>query len=413
MTDIAIQVQGLGKRYTIGGERQPYRTLRESITGLFRPRPAAPDKTFWALKDVTFTINRGEVVGIIGRNGAGKSTLLKVLSRITEPTEGGADINGRVGSLLEVGTGFHPELTGRENVYLNGAILGMHRAEIAGKFDEIVAFAETEKFLDTPVKFYSSGMYTRLAFAVAAHLDPEILIVDEVLAVGDAAFQRKCLGRMGEVAQLGRTVVFVSHNMSAVTALCRTAVLMRRGRVQARGTAAEMAALYQAESLNDLSPAMGLRDVRRTGTGRGRFAALSTVVVDAQGRCRPDVPPHTGCDLRITVDVETAVGLAECNVAVIIYDGNGYRLVDANSAIHGRFLSLPAGGRASVTFDLANVLLKPDTYLVGLWLGRAAIEAVDDVETAGTITMAAPPAGARHTEVFPGPYQCSFTVAGV
>ncbi len=246
MGDISIRVEGLSKQYCIGGKREEYKTLRDTLTDVL----AAPfrragkllrnqatdaaelDETIWALKDVSFEIKRGEVVGIIGRNGAGKSTLLKILSRITEPTMGFADIYGRVGSLLEVGTGFHPELTGRENIYLNGAILGMKRAEIERKFDEIVAFAEIEKFIDTPVKHYSSGMYLRLAFAVAAHLEPEILLVDEVLAVGDARFQKKCLGKMGDVAKKGRTVVFVSHNMAAVTQLCQKAVWLEGGQIQ-------------------------------------------------------------------------------------------------------------------------------------------------------------------------------------
>src|SRR5256884_1157254 len=217
MSDVAIRVAGLGKQYQIGGDRKPYRTIRESITDtvlgpLRRLRAGLSadavngEKAFWALKDVSFQVKNGEAVGIIGRNGAGKSTLLKILSRITEPTEGEVEIAGRVGSLLEVGTGFHPELTGRENIYLNGAILGMKRSEIDRKFDEIVAFSEIEKFLETPVKHYSSGMYTRLAFAVAAPLEPEILVVDEGLAVGDAAFQKKCLGKMGDVAKAGRTV---------------------------------------------------------------------------------------------------------------------------------------------------------------------------------------------------------------
>ncbi|HEY0008052.1 MAG TPA: ABC transporter ATP-binding protein, partial [Tepidisphaeraceae bacterium] len=239
MSDIAIKVQGLGKRFRIG-QRGPYRTFRESImqtlSAPYRrltapPAPKEDAGTFWALKDVNFEVKRGEVVGIIGRNGAGKSTLLKVLSRITKPTEGSIELHGRVGSLLEVGTGFHPELTGRENIYLNGAILGMRRGEIAKKFDEIVAFAETEKFLDTPVKHYSSGMYTRLAFAVAAHLEPEILIVDEVLAVGDAEFQKKCLGKMKDVAGEGRTVLFVSHSMASLQRLCDRGILLQSGRV--------------------------------------------------------------------------------------------------------------------------------------------------------------------------------------
>ena len=255
MGDTAIRVSDLGKRYRIG-EREPYRALRDVLTRAlrapFRRRAGhatpgggkADSKHFWALKDVSFEIQRGEVVGIIGRNGAGKSTLLKVLSRITRPTEGRAEIRGRVGSLLEVGTGFHPELTGRENIFLNGAILGMKRAEMRRKLDEIVAFAEIEKFIETPVKHYSSGMYVRLAFAVAAHLEPEILLVDEVLAVGDVAFQRKSLGKMEDVGKQGRTVLFVSHNMAAVNRLCRHAIWLSEGRLQLMGVADQVVAAY-------------------------------------------------------------------------------------------------------------------------------------------------------------------------
>ena len=247
--DTAIAVDKVSKRYEIGVERaKRYRTLRESITDGFVSQwkrfraPAQPlvsaspaSGIYWALKDVSFEIQPGEVVGIIGRNGAGKSTLLKILSRITEPTSGRAAIRGRIGSLLEVGTGFHPELTGRENIYLNGSILGMSRREIDRKFDEIVAFAEVEQFLDTPVKRYSSGMYVRLAFAVAAHLEPEILLVDEVLAVGDAQFQKKCLGKMDDIAKGGRTVLFVSHQMSAVQRLCKQCLLLEKGRLKSFG----------------------------------------------------------------------------------------------------------------------------------------------------------------------------------
>lgn len=246
MSDVAIRAENLGKRYRLG-QREPYKTLRDVVTDAFtapfrrwrKPNFSISESGFgdpksdyiWALKDVSFEIKQGEVVGVIGRNGAGKSTLLKVLSRTTEPTEGYVEIYGRIGSLLEVGTGFHPELTGRENIYLNAAILGMKKREIDRKFDEIVDFAEVEKFLNTPVKHYSSGMYVRLAFAVAAHLEPEILLVDEVLAVGDAAFQKKCLGKMGGVAKEGRTVLFVSHNMAAVRSLCSHAFLLDGGKV--------------------------------------------------------------------------------------------------------------------------------------------------------------------------------------
>src|SRR5919205_468175 len=251
MSDIAIRCEGLGKQYRIG-QRESYRALRDSIADTARapfrllrsafkgsePDAAGSDAagSFRALDDVSFEIKRGEVVGVIGRNGAGKSTLLKILSRITAPSEGEVDIRGRVGSLLEVGTGFHPELTGRENIYLNGAILGMRRAEIARKFDEMVAFAEVEKFIDTPVKRYSSGMYVRLAFAVAAHLEPEILLVDEVLAVGDAEFQKKCLGKMNEVASSGRTILFISHNLGVIANLCTRGLLLSHGSVVVDGS---------------------------------------------------------------------------------------------------------------------------------------------------------------------------------
>jgi lipopolysaccharide transport system ATP-binding protein len=270
MSETVIKVENLSKQYRIGA-REGYRTFRETLVDAAKApfvrlsgalskglraksspgslpsavggRPS-PDNIIWALKDVSFEVKQGEVVGIIGRNGAGKSTLLKILSRITEPTEGRVELRGRVGSLLEVGTGFHPELTGHENIYLYGAILGMDRWEITRKFDEIVAFAELEKFIDTPVKKYSSGMYMRLAFAVAAHLEPEILLVDEVLAVGDAAFQKKCLGKMGDVSKAGRTILFVSHNMSAVRALCNRGLFLHQSRISADDKIAKVISLY-------------------------------------------------------------------------------------------------------------------------------------------------------------------------
>lgn len=250
MSNIALRVENISKQYRIGAPHRQHNTLRDqwaaTVKTVFWPKQQKTDdnRTIWALKDISFDVTQGEAVGIIGRNGAGKSTLLKVLSRITKPTSGRATINGRAGSLLEVGTGFNSELTGRENIYLNGAILGMTRTEIKSRFDEIVAFAELEKFVDTPVKRYSSGMYMRLAFAVAAHLEPEILIVDEVLAVGDAAFQRKCLNKMGDVTQKGRTVLFVSHNMPAITRLCPRTILLEKGQILQDGLSSEVASVY-------------------------------------------------------------------------------------------------------------------------------------------------------------------------
>ncbi len=305
MGDIAIQVEGLGKRYHIGRQQAGYETIRETVTRmilspfrkaerLMRGQASAAaglDETIWALRDVSFEVQHGEVLGIIGRNGAGKSTLLKILSRITEPTEGYADVYGRIGSLLEVGTGFHPELTGRENIYLNGAVLGMKRAEIAGKFDEIVAFAEVERFVDTPVKHYSSGMYLRLAFAVAAHLEPEILVVDEVLAVGDAAFQRKCLGKMGDVAREGRTVLFVSHNMVAVRNLCSRTIWLQDGCIFQVGETTAVTEDYlryslRSETVDDIS-FYNCRSCRRSSIsldsrGNSQNGQTGNVVVNGQ-----------------------------------------------------------------------------------------------------------------------------------
>ena len=271
MSDLAVHVAGLGKMYRIGGERKRYGTLRDALTSaVMRPverirNPGAATHTsddLWALRAVDLDVERGDTLGVIGGNGAGKTTLLKILSHITDPTEGRVEIRGRVGSLLEVGTGFHPELTGRENIQLNGAILGMSRAEIKSKFDEIVEFSEIGRFLETPVKRYSTGMYVRLAFAVAAHLEPEILIVDEVLAVGDVGFQKKCLGKMEDVAGRGRTVLFVSHNMTAVRSLCRTAVQIKAGRIVDEGDAGTVVARY-------LDQQAGSAASVRLETGRG------------------------------------------------------------------------------------------------------------------------------------------------
>jgi lipopolysaccharide transport system ATP-binding protein len=250
VNDYAVEVHDIGKRYRIGAAPAAYRTFRETLTEPFNKSKSkhhgkmTDDNSFWALKDISFNVKQGQALGIIGRNGAGKSTLLKILSRVTEPTVGSASIKGRVGSLLEVGTGFHPELTGRENIYLNGAILGMRRTEIDRKLDEIIAFSEVEEFIDTPVKRYSSGMYLRLAFAVAAHLEPEVLVVDEVLAVGDAEFQRKCLGKMTDVTNEGRTILFVSHNMSAILRLTNETIVLEKGKMVMRAPSVEAVDYY-------------------------------------------------------------------------------------------------------------------------------------------------------------------------
>lgn len=296
-----ITVEHLGKRFQLRHKQQErYTALRdvmaERVKGLFRRSAGETTEEFRALDDVSFTVNAGDRVGIIGRNGAGKSTLLKILSRITPPSSGRVTIDGRVASLLEVGTGFHPELTGRENIFLNGAILGMSRAEIASKFDEIVAFAEVERFLDTPVKRYSSGMYVRLAFAVAAHLEPEILVVDEVLAVGDAAFQRKCLGRMEQVSGEGRTVLFVSHNMEAVQKLCNTGLLLSKGRLIASGGMDEVIDRYVHESAEQ-QRIFHIAPPADEDRAPGR--ALSAWITQMDGHVGNEVPAGRGWDLHV------------------------------------------------------------------------------------------------------------------
>ncbi|MBI3650479.1 MAG: ABC transporter ATP-binding protein [Acidobacteria bacterium] len=303
-----ITVENVSKQYRLGTRDASYGTLRDSIVRSIRaPFSKSQSKkgngveTIWALKDVGFEVKPGEVVGIIGRNGAGKSTLLKILARIVEPTTGNIKLYGRVGSLLEVGTGFHPELSGRENIYLNGAILGMKRAEIERKFDEIVAFAEIEKFIDTPVKHYSSGMYMRLAFAVAAHLEPEILIVDEVLAVGDAGFQKKCLEKMRDVGEHGRTVLFVSHNMSAITRLCKRAILLGDGQVLADGTAHKVASSYLNSGLGTTAVREWQDLEKAPGNDIVRLYAIRVVDEDGQLTDVVDIRKPIGLEMEYAV----------------------------------------------------------------------------------------------------------------
>ena len=300
MSDAVIRVENLSKKYIIGHQKQErYTALRDVVSngiknfakGLIGKRDRDSEdisEEFWALKDVSFEIKQGDRVGIIGRNGAGKSTLLKILSRITEPTSGKISIKGRVSSLLEVGTGFHPELTGRENIYLNGAVLGMDKVEIKKKFDEIVDFAEVEKFLDTPVKRYSSGMYVRLAFAVAAHLEPEILIIDEVLAVGDAQFQKKCLGKMKDVSGEGRTVIFVSHSMPTITSLCSEAILLDKGKIVSRGSVSDVVMNYYTTSGNFSPASINYTESDRL-VGDEYVKMLSGRVINSSGEITPDI----------------------------------------------------------------------------------------------------------------------------
>jgi len=406
MSDIAIRVENLSKLYRIGTAGRPrYETLYDKIAGaggrlldrLRRPlvthsaihipqsEIGNPQSDYiWALKDVSFEVKRGEVVGIIGRNGAGKSTLLKILSRITEPTEGRAYVYGRVGSLLEVGTGFHPELTGRENIYLNGAILGMRKAEIDRKFDEIVAFAEIEKFIDTPVKFYSSGMYVRLAFAVAAHLDPEILLVDEVLAVGDAAFQKKCLGKMGEVAAGGRTVLFVSHNMAAIQGLCGKAMWVDAGHIRLIGLPEEAITEYvlataEGKGQIDLTHIANGRE----GSGVLRFTGWS--IVDERFGEGYQVGCNHACEFRIRYESDAARELKEVSVALTIKDIYGTPLLTGATVFLDRdFASVPSSGIFVCRFD--HLPLLPNVYKVHLWC-KVGGQVADRIPDAGTFRV--------------------------
>lgn len=373
MSNISIKAEKLSKMYNIGLAQQRHDTLRDQLVDIvstpFRGRRKEKENgTFWALKDVSFEVMRGDVLGIIGRNGAGKSTLLKLLSRITEPTSGRAIINGRVGSLLEVGTGFHPELTGRENVFLNGAILGMKRSEIVRNFDEIVEFAEIEKFLDTPVKRYSSGMYVRLAFAVAAHLEPEILLVDEVLAVGDVAFQKKCLGKMGDVAKQGRTVLFVSHNLAAISNLCDRACLIVQGKLATTGRPEDVIEVYM-RSINQFGPSSSLEDKsllniqNREGEGQLRFASMK--IYDNQGseisllKC--------GEDITFKIGYSGNVDLMNKNVVMSIafFDIFGRPLFLCRSDLQGmEYYQIPQNG--SVSCQISKLPLPPGDYRINL-----------------------------------------------
>lgn len=394
MPQTAIEVKNLYKQFFIGTSRTRNDTLRDLISAtLTAPvrylnnlgKKSIPhdqnhlsEGTIWALKDISVSIQAGEVFGIVGRNGAGKSTLLKILSRITEPTRGRAIVYGRVGSLLEVGTGFHPELTGRENIFLNGAILGMHRTEIRRKFDEIVAFAEIEKFLELPVKRYSSGMYVRLAFAVAAHLEPEILLVDEVLAVGDAAFQRKCLGKMDDVAREGRTILFVSHNMNAIQRLCPKSILLESGQLVMNGPTPEIVKAYLSSGAGAVQPDqwIDISDQSRGGTGEAKFSAIrfTSSNPDTHGNLFTDGPMRI--DLNINSDQSRSIG----SMAVTLYDQYGTKLVNADSLALGKNIVLKSGAN-EITFRIQQLHLNPGIYILGLWMANPSGDVFDTLSS--------------------------------
>jgi lipopolysaccharide transport system ATP-binding protein len=388
MSNAIIQVENLGKRYRIRHQREGQRyvalrdVLADKVKSLFCRNGQAqngeqqPIEDFWALRDVSFEVKQGEVIGIIGRNGAGKSTLLKILSRITEPTAGRVKINGRVASLLEVGTGFHPELTGRENVFLNGAILGMRRAEIKKKFDEIVAFAEVEKFLDTPVKRYSSGMYVRLAFAVAAHLEPEILIVDEVLAVGDAEFQKKCLGKMSDVSRDGRTILFVSHNMAAVERLCASGIMLAGGRVVFEGSADASIKRYM-QGLAE-APLSVSKPNSRPGDGRARIRAI---------KCPPFL--ESGDCLEITLDIEVRQPIRNPDFRIGLYPLGGSCICSFGSSLLKEKIG-PLENDAKVTLRTDPLPLNFGTYTINISISEGALTPVliDRIENAASFEVA-------------------------
>jgi lipopolysaccharide transport system ATP-binding protein len=397
MSDIAIKVENLSKRYVLSHQRAggdglrhalqdklaaPFRWLRPSKeskmqTGAGGSQSATED--FWALKDVSFEVKRGEVVGIIGRNGAGKSTLLKILSRITEPTTGRITIEGRVASLLEVGTGFHAELTGRENIFLNGSILGMRRAEIMAKFDEIVAFAEIDRFLDTPVKRYSSGMYVRLAFAVAAHLEPEILVVDEVLAVGDTQFQQKCIGKMQDVSRGGRTVLFVSHNMGAVQKLCSSGLVLHQGAVQFQGSSDEALSHYSQVGAGDLGTIWSRQD--GLSSPPIAFHEIRVALIGTQ--------PNLKLDCDITLEC-SKIG-SPVFIALDICDQSSMPLMQAIPRARA-FIS-PTIGRLQLSVEVDLPPLIPGLYIVDFWIGADYSSTTDYIKRAVSfeVTESPPP----------------------
>ena len=410
--DLSILVQGIGKRYKIGASQQRADTLRDMITAQAqrigsslrgkRDRANESDQ-IWALRDVSFEVKRGQALGIIGRNGAGKSTLLKVLSRVTDPTEGYGEMRGRVGSLLEVGTGFHPELTGRENIFLNGAILGMHKKEIEARFDEIVAFSEVEKFIDTPVKRYSSGMYLRLAFAVAAHLEPEILVVDEVLAVGDADFQRKCLGKMGDVANSGRTVLFVSHNMSAILRLTQDSIVLDKGKVILNAPSSEAVDFYLNRGLSKVGERFWEGD--EVPVSSAPFRPLAIRILDKLGQVSDSV--RSVDPIQIEIDYELTEDVTGLRVGFYLFTTRGepiFTSFDIDSEeLFKEFTSRPKGVYTSRCTIPANTL-NEGRFLLGVNASSYGIRRYfqDDQALSFSVDASGAP-GTHWPEARPGP----------
>ncbi len=394
-----LEIRGVSKEYKLGGRRirraenlrelleraasAPFRAFKSSKSG---PMPKDLLYTFWALKDIDFNINEGDILGIIGRNGAGKSTLLKILSRITSPTEGTVTVRGRLASLLEVGTGFHPELTGRENIFLNGAILGMRKTEIVRRFDEIVAFAEVDKFLDTPVKHYSSGMYVRLAFAVAAHLDPELLVVDEVLAVGDLAFQKKCLGKMSEVSRGGRTVLFVSHNMAAIENLCTRGIVLHQGKLCFDGGSKEAIQFY----LNSLSFQGSNGHVVELDGARDRRSVVGPLLRRIEFFGENEQPLTEGLPigsrLKVRVHFDLPDATTRFNVGLGFNNNFGQRIFTAHSVFEPNRWEKDCSGRQVLTCEIPSFTLMPGEYGVKIWLDLKGSEA-DAIEDAAKVRV--------------------------
>jgi lipopolysaccharide transport system ATP-binding protein len=413
MSDVVIRAEHLGKKYVIGHQiqRERYVALRDVLargaknalrktlgSGAQTGTADQVTEEFWALDDVSFEVKRGEVLGVIGRNGAGKSTLLKILSRITEPSKGRITVKGRVASLLEVGTGFHPELTGRENVYLNGVILGMKRAEIKRKFDEIVAFAEVERFLDTPVKRYSSGMYVRLAFAVAAHLEPEILVVDEVLAVGDAEFQKKCLGKMDEVAGHGRTILFVSHNMQALSALCARGLVLSSGRVLADAGMNEAIGAYAMQTAERRSSAPHILFERGAPGKAAEAAVIRVEMLDENANPRVIVPTLGAVTFRIWVRAPAPMPQASVILSVRSIAGGTLAKFETNPR---KIQPVRSAGDQFVDCCIESLPLLPGQYFISVGLAHYGVEIIDWKMDIGTVIVAESGGQALEMSAFP------------